>query len=416
MSQTRFRSVLSIFLAVFLVFSMFIAFAPTEAKAVTQSEIDELQQQRDELKGQKSDLQSTINSLKNQQDKLVELKTALDEKNSITLSQIQNLEEQIALHEELIAQKEIEVQEAQDKADEQLKRLKSRIRSMEENGRYSYIEVLFGANSIGEFLGLIDDVGDIMKSDKELEASYKQAVSDLKAVKAEYEAAQLEMKEQKAELQELSIQLEQDIAEATALISSLQSDINANSALLSQIAAEDKALQAEIAAKAKELAEQAKKEQEANNGNGNSSGQVVGTGSLMWPSYCTIISTRDYGYYTHPITGQYKLHGGVDICASNGTAIWAAASGKVVTSSDGWNGGWGNYVMIDHGNGLQTLYAHMSSRACSVGQTVSQGATIGYVGSTGMSTSPHLHFEVWSNGSRTDPLNFFAKGTYSYKK
>lgn len=411
MSKIKFRSVLSIFLALFLVFSIFIAFVPIEAQAVTQQEIDELKEQRDELKGQKSDLQSTINSLKGQQDKLVELKTALDEKNSLTLQQIQNLEEQIALHEELIAQKEIEVQEAQDTADEQLKRLKSRIRSMEENGRYSYIEVLFGANSIGEFLGLIDDVGDIMKSDKELEEAYKQAVSDLKAVKAEYEAAQLEMKEQKAELTQLSVQLEQDIAEATALISSLQSDINANSALLSQISAQDKALQNEIAQKSKELAEQAKQDQ-ANNGG---SGQVVGTGSLAWPSYCTVISTRDYGYYTHPITGQYKLHGGIDICASNGTAIWAAASGKVVKSSDGWNGGWGNYVMIDHNNGLQTLYAHMSSRACSVGQTVSQGQTIGYVGSSGMSSGPHLHFEVWSNGSRTNPLNYFAKGTYSYK-
>ncbi len=389
------------------------AFIPVEAGAVTQSEIDELKEQRNELKNQKNDLQSTINALKGQQNKLVELKTALDEKNAITLQQIQNLEEQIAIHEELIAQKEVEIKAAQEQADEQLKRLKARIRSMEENGRYSYIEVLFGANSIGEFLGLIDDVGDIMKSDKELEEAYKQSVVELKELKSEYEAAQLEMEEQKAELSALSVQLEKDIAEATALISSLQSDINANSALLSQIAAEDKALQAEIAAKAKELAEQAKKEQENNNGG---SGQVVGTGSLRWPSYCTVISTRDYGYYTHPITGQYKLHGGIDICAANGTAIWAAASGKVVQSSDGWNGGWGNYVMIDHQNGLQTLYAHMSSRACSVGQKVSQGQTIGYVGSSGMSSGPHLHFEVWANGSRTDPLNYFAKGTYSYNR
>ncbi len=412
MSKINSRSVLSLLLALLLVFSSFLIFTPTEAKAVTQAEIDELQNQRDELKDQKSDIQSTINALKGQQDKLVELKTALDEKNALTLQQIQNLEEQIALHEKLIEQKAIEVDEAQEIADEQLKKLKARIRSMEENGRYSYIEVLFGANSIGEFLSLIDDVGDIIKSDRELENAYKQAVTDLKAVKAEYEAAQLEMKEQKAELTALSVQLENDIAEATALISSLQSDINANSALLSQIAEQDAALQAEIAAKAKQLAEQAKQEQ---NNNGNGGGQVVGTGSLMWPSYCNVISTRDYGYYTHPITGQYKLHGGIDICASNGTAIWAADGGKVVTSSDGWNGGWGNYVMINHGNGLQTLYAHMSSRACSVGQTVSKGQTIGYVGSSGMSSGPHLHFEVWLNGSRTNPLNYFASGTYSYR-
>ena len=415
MSNTKFRSVLSLFLALILALTLFIAFIPVQANAVTQSEIDDLKEQQSSLKEQQKDIQSTINSLKGQQDKLIELKTALDQKNAITLQQIQVLEEQIALHEDLIAQKAKEVDETQKLADEQLVKLKKRIRSMEENGRYSYIEVLFGANSIGEFLGLIDDVGDIMKSDRELEDSYKSTVTDLKAAKAEYEQAQLEMKEQKAELTKLSAQLESDIAEATALISSLQSDISSNSALLSQLNAQDEALRNEISAKSKELAEEARREQEKNNNGGNSGGQVIGTGSLMWPSYCTTISSRKYGYYPHPITGQYKLHGGIDICASNGTAILAADSGTVVKSVDGWNGGWGNYVMINHGNGLQTLYAHMSSRAVSTGHQVSRGQTIGYVGSTGMSTGPHLHFEVWLNGSRTDPLNYFAAGTYTVR-
>ena len=415
MSNTKFRSVLSLFLALILALTLFIAFIPVQANAVTQSEIDDLKEQQSSLKEQQKDIQSTINSLEGQQDKLIELKTALDQKNAITLQQIQVLEEQIALHEDLIAQKAKEVDETQKLADEQLVKLKKRIRSMEENGRYSYIEVLFGANSIGEFLGLIDDVGDIMKSDRELEDSYKSTVTDLKAAKAEYEQAQLEMKEQKAELTKLSAQLESDIAEATALISSLQSDISSNSALLSQLNAQDEALRNEISAKSKELAEEARREQEKNNNGGNSGGQVIGTGSLMSPSYCTTISSRKYGYYPPPITGQYKLHGGIDICASNGTAILAADSGTVVKSVDGWNGGWGNYVMINHGNGLQTLYAHMSSRAVSTGQQVSRGQTIGYVGSTGMSTGPHLHFEVWLNGSRTDPLNYFAAGTYTVR-
>lgn len=416
MTKTKIRSVLSLLLAITLAFSLFIAFIPVKAKAVTQSEIDALKEQQSDLKEQQNDIQSTINSLKGQQDKLIELKTALDEKNAVTLQQIQILEEQIALHEDLIEQKALEVDAAQKLADEQLEKLKRRIRSMEENGRYSYIEVLFGASSIGEFLGLIDDVGDIMQSDRELEDSYKKSVTDLKALKAEYEAAQLEMKEQKEELTTLSVQLENDIAEATALISSLQSDISSNSALLSQLNAQDEALREEISAKSKELADQARREQEKNNGgSGSGGGQVVGTGQLMWPSYCTLISSRKYGYYTHPITGQYKLHGGIDICASHGTAILAADGGTVVKSADGWNGGWGNYVMISHGNGLQTLYAHMSSRAVSTGQQVAKGQTIGYVGSTGMSSGAHLHFEVWLNGSRTDPLNYFAAGTYTVR-
>lgn len=111
---------------------------------------------------------------------------------------------------------------------------------MEESGRYSYIEVLFGANSIGEFLSLIDDIGDIMRSDKELENSYREAVADLKAVKAEYEEAKAEMESSKQELEALKVQQEKDIAEAAAVISSLQSDISSNSAFLSQLSAQEK--------------------------------------------------------------------------------------------------------------------------------------------------------------------------------
>ena len=154
-------------------------------------------------------------------------------------------------------------------------------------------------------------------------------------------------------------------------------------------------LQAEINKKVNELNAQ-QKPSTGNNG-GSSGGSATGTGNLVWPSYCTYITSRQ-GPRTHPITGEYKNHGGTDIGASYGSAIMAADSGTVIRSADGWNGGWGNYVMIDHGNGMQTLYAHMSSRAVSVGQTVSRGQTIGYVGSTGMSTSAHLHFEMYVNG------------------
>jgi murein DD-endopeptidase MepM/ murein hydrolase activator NlpD len=126
---------------------------------------------------------------------------------------------------------------------------------------------------------------------------------------------------------------------------------------------------------------------------------------MMWPSYTRTI-TSYYGYRTNPVSGIYKLHSGVDIGASNGTAIYAAASGTVVLAQ--YYGGYGNCVMINHGNGYTTLYGHMSSIAVSSGQTVSQGQTVGYVGSTGNSTGPHLHFEVRasSSGGTIDPFSF----------
>lgn len=418
MSNKTLKSALSLFLSLLLILSLVLSFSPVEVVAeTTQAEIDALKAQRDELKAQQSDLQSTVNSLKGQKDKLLELKTALDEKNSVTLQQIINVEEQITLHEQLIEQKETEIAAAQELADEQLVRLKARIRSMEENGKYNYITVLFGASSISEFLGLMDDIGDIMQSDKELEAAYKATVSDLTVLKNDYETAKLELEEQKAELKTLSAQLEADIAEANAAIAELESDISSNSAILSQLNAQEKEMQAEINKKVQELNSQNNNSGSGSgsgSGNGSSSGTVTGSGKLtVWPSYCTYI-TSVQGNRVHPVTGKYGTHGGTDIGASYGTAIWAAGSGTVSVSCDGWNGGWGNYVMINHGGGIQSLYAHMSSRAVSVGQTVSAGQTIGYVGTSGRVTGPHLHFEVWLNGSRVDPQSYYPNISFTY--
>ncbi|HCQ73991.1 MAG TPA: hypothetical protein DIT84_04220, partial [Clostridiales bacterium] len=400
MQKKLLKPIFSFVLAFVMAASLFVGFIPTTASAkVTQSEIDDLKSQKAALSEQSASYEATINSLKNKKNAQVELKTALDSKLALTNQQIMNLEEQIKLHDALIERKTQEVDEAQKTADEQLEKYKKRVRAMEESGRYNYFEVLFGANSIGEFLSLIDDIGDIMQSDKELEESYKQSVTDLKTVKAEYEEAQAELKQNKVECAQLKDQLQIDITQAASVITSLQSEINDNASVLSELDSQESALQSQIQSKVKQLNEQKKAEEEANRNNnnggssgGNSGGSSVGTGNLVWPSYCTYITSRQ-GPRVHPITGEYKNHGGTDIGASYGSAIYAADSGKVVSSSDGWNGGWGNYVMIDHGNGMQTLYAHMSSRAVSVGQTVKRGQTIGYVGSTGMSTGPHLHFE-----------------------
>lgn len=411
MLKKKFKKFFAFAMALVMTMSVMFSMMSVSAFAVTQSEIDSLRSQKSQLSSQKNQVQSTINSLQGQQSDLISLKNALDEKNAITVKQILNLNEQIELHTQLIEQKTVEVEEAQKTADEQLEKYKVRVRAMEEAGRYNYFEVLFGANSIGEFLSLIDDIGDIMRSDKELENSYRQSVTDLKAVKAEYEEAKTEMEDTKAELEDLKVQQEADIQEATAVIASLQSDINAKSGVLGQLTEQEKQLNADIQNKVNELNRQ--QEQNKPQPNPGGGGSTIGTGNLVWPSYCTYITSRQ-GPRTHPVTGEYKNHGGTDIGASYGSAIYAADSGTVVRSADGWNGGWGNYVMIDHGNGMQTLYAHMSSRAVSVGQTVSRGQTIGYVGSTGMSTGPHLHFEMYVNGSRIDPQTRYPGVSFTY--
>ena len=130
----------------------------------------------------------------------------------------------------------------------------------------------------------------------------------------------------------------------------------------------------------------------------------IGSGVLSWPVDCYVLSSL-YGPRIHPVTGEYKNHGGVDFCASFGQNIYAAGSGTVIeaNSTDDWGGGYGYYVMVQHDNGLVTLYAHCTSITVTEGEYVSAGQTVGYVGSTGLSTGPHLHFEVYDGGVRQNP-------------
>ena len=149
----------------------------------------------------------------------------------------------------------------------------------------------------------------------------------------------------------------------------------------------------------------------ASGGGGGGGGTVVGTGAFAWPvPSCTYLTSR-FGLRVHPVYGTTKSHTGIDIGAESGATIVAADGGTVTMA--GVNSGYGNCVMIDHGNGYKTLYGHMSSIAVSNGQTVSKGDTIGYVGSTGISTGPHCHFEVWKDGSRIDPEQFYSGLTFS---
>ena len=116
--------------------------------------------------------------------------------------------------------------------------------------------------------------------------------------------------------------------------------------------------------------------------------------------------TDPYGYRTNPITGNYQLHNGIDLAANRGTPIYAAKTGTVSTAASGY--GWGNYVVINHGDGYSTLYAHQDYYIVSEGDTVTQGQVIGYVGSTGNSTGPHLHFTIYYNGSTVNPAGYIA--------
>ena len=141
-------------------------------------------------------------------------------------------------------------------------------------------------------------------------------------------------------------------------------------------------------------------------------GNASATGSLGWPVPCSTRVTSRFGYRTDPFTGEQRYHSGIDIdgYGNDGAPVVASDGGTVITAT--YNDGYGNYIIIDHGNGYQTLYAHMSGLAVGNGSTVSKGQTIGYLGATGRATGTHCHFEVFVNGSRVDPAGFFGGLSY----
>ena len=395
---------------------MLLGMFPAGAFAVSQSEIDALRVKRDEIQARREEKQALVDELRDSAVGILVQKRALDERNMYTVQQIQLNNEELALYDQMIADKEREVLHAQELEQEQLERYRSRVRAMEENGSLNYLALILKANDLGEMLTAMDDVGEIMQRDRELEDEYIRARQNTEEVKAEYEAyraeingkqevLRLEQEKLQAEIDEadeLLLSLHEDYLNRQAEIAEIQEEENATNARLNALVAE---LEAERAAEAAAAAAAAQGGQ-SGGGDGGSQAAVYSTGYFIFPvaSY-SYISSR-FGERIHPITGELKNHNGMDIAANSGTAVFAADGGKVVLAE--WYGGYGNCIMIEHGNGYKTLYGHLSYIGVRNGQYVSQGDTIGQVGSTGNSTGPHLHFEVYANGNRIDPEQFFS--------
>jgi len=396
------------FLALLLCFSLSTALVletmPVRAAAVTQAEIDALKAQRDAIQAQREEKQAVVEQLEAEKASVVDKKKAMDERNTYTLQQIQLNNEEIKLYDEMIVDKERELINAQQLEQEQLERYRSRVRAMEENGNLNYFAMIFKSNNLGEMLTAMDDIGEIMENDKVLKDAYTRARENTEEVKLEYEAYREDIEAKQEVLREEQKELEKDIEEATQLILDLEKDLENKQAEFDAISAEEDATNAAIDKLVAQL--EAEKAAAAVGPAGGGGGSVSGTGSFVFPVASYVYISSRFGMRVHPITGEYKSHTGMDIASNQGTAVYACDSGTVVLAE--WYGGYGNCIMIDHGNGYKTLYGHLSVISVSNGQTVSQGETIGQVGSTGNSTGPHLHLEVYKNGSRIDPEQFYS--------
>lgn len=401
-----YKRLLSAMLAVVLAFAFGVS-----AYAASEAELDELKAERDALVKQRQQQQAVVNDLRARQASILALKQALDERNVYTQWQIELTKQEIALYDDMIADKNIEVAEAKTMELDQLERYRARVRAMEENGTTSFLAYLFNASDLGELLTAVDDIGEIMESDRALEEAYIAARENTEAVVAEYEAYKTDIVSKQDELRAEQEKLQAELDEATRLITDITANLADNAAVLEEFEQAEREAETNVANMVIALEKQRQAEAAASGGGFSNGSTVVGTGRFSWPvPSCTYLTSR-FGLRVHPITGVTKSHTGIDIGAESGATIVAADGGTVVLA--GVNSGYGNCVMIDHGNGYKTLYAHMSSIAVSNGQSVSKGDTVGYVGSTGLSTGPHCHYEVWKDGSRIDPEQFYSGLTYS---
>ncbi|MBR5730361.1 MAG: peptidoglycan DD-metalloendopeptidase family protein [Firmicutes bacterium] len=283
-----------------------------------------------------------------------------------------------------------ELEDLQNKMDAQNAALLGRIRTMYKQGDVGLISVLLGSANMTELITNIEMMKMIYQSDADLLEKLGGQYAVVEEKKNELVALRTDLEDQQAVLNEKKSALDRDMSAVENKKKQIEKDNAALEAQLDAMNKEADALKAEIIRL-------------------QSSGSYIG-GAMGWPSRSSTRITDPFGMRLHPFYNIYKLHTGIDIGARNGSDILAAADGTVIAASH--SGGYGYYIMIDHGGGIVTLYAHSSKLIAKKGDKVKRGETIALVGSTGMSTGPHIHFEVRVNGSYKDPLQYVTPGRY----
>lgn len=273
---------------------------------------------------------------------------------------------------------------------------------MYERGDTAYIEMIFSSKSFGEFLNKNEYVKKLSEYDRKMLQEYKETKEAIDIYKKELEEEQATLEEAKEDAKAEEASMETLIVAKEQEIGLYEADISNKSQLVKEYEAEIAAQTASIAALEKAVAEEKERLKAA-----NEAVQSYDGGMFTWPAPSYTRISDEYGYRIHPILGVKQFHNGVDMAAPSGTSILAAYDGTVVNAS--YSSTMGNYIMIDHGDGLYTIYMHASALSVSKGEGVTKGQKIGAVGSTGRSTGPHLHFSVRLNGSYVSPWNYLSK-------
>lgn len=362
-----------------------------------QNQLSELEQEKAALQAGRSDIQRIINSLESSRLEAEAYVTQMDQELTAIQANIDSLNAMITEKEEQIEVTTAELEEAERVVEEQYNAMKERIRFMYERGDNMYLEMLMSADSFGDMLNKADYIEQLSEYDRRMLEQYRLVVEYTESVKEELlaeqdllEEARAAAKSEEDTLNALIDEKEQQIIAFEADISNKEEAIAEYDAELAERAAIMQAIEAAMNAEKEQLAEANRLSYDG--------------GMFTWPAPSYIKITSEYGNRMHPTLGVMKFHDGVDMAAPGGSPILAAYYGSV--ASTGYTSTMGNYAIIDHGDGLFTIYMHASAIYVSQGEYVSAGQKIGAVGSTGRSTGNHLHFGVRLNGSYVSPWNY----------
>lgn len=431
-NRKRMVAILAGIMAAVMVLSLILSLLPTPASASTSSEIrsqiNALKQQQGEIKEQITEIKSQYEENENEIADIIARKNIIDQEIGLLHTQIININEQISAFNVLIADKQDELDNAEERYETLNLENKDRIRAMEEDGSISYWEVLFKASSFSDLLDRLNMVEEIAASDQRRLKELSEAAEDVAAAQEELALEKQDLETTKSELDATQAELDGKREEADALITELLEKAENLEALQAEMEQAENNLLSEIAQMEKEYT--AAKYQEyldymatyttvppetsattnntgnTNNSSGTNSGNNSGgTSNSTWLRPCSYtMLTSPFGQRDTGIAGASTYHQGVDLAAPKGTPVYASRSGVVTAATYGNSAGY--YVTINHGDGFSSIYMHMEYSSVSVGTRVSAGQVIGAVGKTGVASGYHLHFGIAYNGVYVNPCAY----------
>lgn len=428
-NRKRLVSVLAGVMAAVLLLTLLMSILPTFAGAASSGEIRKqiiaLQQERKEVQNQIADVKKQYKENENEIADLIAQKNVVDQEIQLLNTQIININEQISAYNLLIADKQDELDTAEDRLEALNQENKERIRTMEEEGEISYWEVLFKANSFSDLLDRLNMVEEIAASDKRRLQELSDAANKVEEAQAELETEKGELETTKKDLDDTQAEMNEKNKESEALLQELLQKADDLQALEEECKEQENAFLKQIAAMEVQFNAAKQREWEAwkatsvppttqaggtsGSSSGGTSGSSGGSGGSSggWLVPCSYTSiTSPFGNRNSPTSGASSYHQGVDLDTGTGDPVYASRAGVVTVA--GWGNAAGNYVQINHQDGFSSIYMHLSSYCVSAGQIVSAGQLIGATGATGITTGDHLHFGISYNGVYVNPCNYVA--------